>query len=526
MQVGYHNHPLAKKGGEGHSIAAQLTQSQKDLVKAMARAGAKPRYILKHLQSQDPQCAATSKTIYNHVQQIKIDDMEGRSIVQEVFKLADKEKTFIRHTSSDNAIESIFWSPNSSRRLANTFHTVFMIDCTYKTNRYKLPLLHIVGVTSTDISFSAGFALLSSEKEEQYIWALRMFRESLAKDNMPSTIVTDREIALMNALAIVFPDTKFLLCRWHIRNDVKAYIRKNVENKKLWKPLLDKWKWITYSENESDVDRLLLEVNELSVVVYEYMKNIWLDKYKEMFVEAWVKNVLHLGNTSTSRVEGVHGVLKKWIESASADLVTNWNGIESLIDTQLHRINASFEVSLFKFPKTLLKLEWCKLLRESVSLFSIEKIKEEIVRIDMVKSNVGLCGCYIRNTLGLPCAHELYTTFQSRRTIPATSLHNHWRKLAMDEIPKGSFESEGGCHPQVYFNLFMDKYERETKEGKLIMLNRLKEAIDPAYTSLQEPPVLTKGRGDQKGLKVRSLIFRRKTIRRSVILHIGSTLLI
>ena len=264
---------------------------------------------------------------------MKIDDMGGRSIVQEVFKLADKENTFIRYTSSNNSIENIFWTPNISRSLASTFHTVFMLDCTYKTNRYKLPLLHIVGVTSTDISFSAGFALLSSEKEEQYIWALRMFREALSKDNRPSCIITDRDLALMNALSIVFPDTKLLLCRWHIHNDVKAYVRKHVEDKKLWKPLLDKWRWITYSEDESDVDRLLVEVNELSVIVYEYMKKTWIEKFKEMFVEAWVKKVLHLGNTSTSRVEGVHGVLKKWLETASGDLVTNWKAVESLIDT-------------------------------------------------------------------------------------------------------------------------------------------------------------------------------------------------
>ena len=498
VQVGYHNHALAKVG-VGHSIAAQLSQSQKDLVKSMTRTGAKPRYILKHLHSQDPNCAAGSKTIYNQVQKMKNDDMEGRSIVQEVFKLANKENTFIRYTSSKNAIENIFWTPNVSRRLANTFHTVFMIDCTYKTNRYKLPLLHIVGVTSTDMSFSAGFALLSSEREEQYTWALRMFREALSIDNRPSAIITDRDLALMNALAVVFPNTKVLLCRWHIQNDVKAYVRKNVEDKKLWKPLLDKWSWITYSEDESDVDRLLLEVNELSVVVYEYMRNTWIDKFKEMFVEAWVRKVLHLGNTSTSRVEGLHGVLKKWLETSSGDLVTNWKAIESLIESQINRINASFETSLFKFPKSLIGLEWCKLLRESVSIAAIKKIKEEIARIDFVQSNADLCGCLVRNTLGLPCAHELWMIFQKRKTIPANALHTHWRKLAVDEMPKGSYDNEGGCHPQVLFNIFMEKYNRETEDNKLIMLNRLKEAIDPQYTGLQEPPVLTKGRGRPRG---------------------------
>ena len=59
-----------------------------------------------------------------------------------------------------------------------------------------------------------------------------------------------------------------------------------MDDKKLWKPLLDRWRWITYSEAESDVDRLLVEVNKISSIVYNYMKKTWIKNYKEMFVEA------------------------------------------------------------------------------------------------------------------------------------------------------------------------------------------------------------------------------------------------
>jgi len=43
------------------------------------------------------------------------------------------------------------------------------MDMTYKTNKYQFPLLEIVGVTCTGLSFFAGFAFLSSEKEKNFI---------------------------------------------------------------------------------------------------------------------------------------------------------------------------------------------------------------------------------------------------------------------------------------------------------------------------------------------------------------------
>jgi len=41
-------------------------------------------------------------------------------------------------------------------------------------------------------------------------------------DALPGVIVTDRDLALKNALKTVFPDATNLLCRFHINKNVKA----------------------------------------------------------------------------------------------------------------------------------------------------------------------------------------------------------------------------------------------------------------------------------------------------------------
>ena len=43
--------------------------------------------------------------------------------------------------------------------------------------RYKMPLLHIVGVTPTNQTVSLSFCFLSEESEPNYTWALSRFRD-------------------------------------------------------------------------------------------------------------------------------------------------------------------------------------------------------------------------------------------------------------------------------------------------------------------------------------------------------------
>jgi len=83
---------------------------------------------------------------------------------------------------------------------------VFLIDSTYKTNRYRPPLLDIVGVTPTRVTFSATFAYLEGERVNNVVWALERFQDIFLRcDAIPQVIVTDRNSTLMNAVKIVSP---------------------------------------------------------------------------------------------------------------------------------------------------------------------------------------------------------------------------------------------------------------------------------------------------------------------------------
>ena len=73
------------------------------------------------------------------------------------------------------------------------------MDCTYKTNRYKLSLIEIVEVTSTEMTFSSAFAYLEVEREDNFSWCLGSLRSLMDSRLLPSIVVTDKDLALMNA---------------------------------------------------------------------------------------------------------------------------------------------------------------------------------------------------------------------------------------------------------------------------------------------------------------------------------------
>ena len=69
---------------------------------------------------------------------------------------------------------------------------MLIIDLMCKTNRYMLPLLEIVGVTSTEMTYSIGFAFLECEKEDNFAWALEVCRSILKdQEDKLKVIVTD-----------------------------------------------------------------------------------------------------------------------------------------------------------------------------------------------------------------------------------------------------------------------------------------------------------------------------------------------
>ncbi|KAI9905243.1 hypothetical protein PsorP6_013717 [Peronosclerospora sorghi] len=71
----------------------------------------------------------------------------------------------------------------------------------------------------------------------------------------------------------------------------------------------------------------------------QYVHDTWLIP-KEKIVRCWTGRFPHFGTTSTSRGEGNHFIVKRILGIVNNDLLTVFNKISLLLDTQFTELNA------------------------------------------------------------------------------------------------------------------------------------------------------------------------------------------
>ncbi|KAH1233275.1 Protein FAR1-RELATED SEQUENCE 5 [Glycine max] len=211
---GIHNHELAKSL-VGHPYAGRLIKEEKKIIADMTKSMVKPKNILLTLKEHNADSCTTIKQIYNARSAYRSSIRGANTEMQHLMKLLERDQYIHWHRLKDEVVvHDLFWCHPDAVKLCNACHLVFFIDSTYKTNRYRLPLLDFVGVTPTAMTFSVGFAYLEAECVNNIVWALERFRGLfLRHDRLPLVIVTGRDLALMNAVKIVFPESTNLLCR-------------------------------------------------------------------------------------------------------------------------------------------------------------------------------------------------------------------------------------------------------------------------------------------------------------------------
>jgi zinc finger SWIM domain-containing protein 3 len=102
---------------------------------------------------------------------------------------------------------------------------VITFDTTFKTNKDCRPLGVFIGFNQFRKMVVFGAALLYDETRSSFKWLFETFLEA-HKHKHPRTIYTDQNMAMKNAISMVFPDSWHGLCTFYImQNDVKHLAR-------------------------------------------------------------------------------------------------------------------------------------------------------------------------------------------------------------------------------------------------------------------------------------------------------------
>lgn len=328
-----------------------MDEDQRAEIAALSRVGAAPRTITAALKGNNPAYPITIKDVYNARMQIRTEALKGRTPIQALVEELEEENFLWKvETDVNGHVTHLLFAAHKAISLFKMYPEVLLMDCTYKTNRFKMPLLNIVGLTGLGTTFYVAFAFLRAEQENDYTWALQQLKSFLPV--VPRLFITDRELALMNAISAVFPDAGHLLCQWHIQKNIlakcKRYFSSDTDESDLravrlvpstgtivqsiastgtvtatvptsidpWTEFQRNWTTVIRTQTSDDFEKEWKKMKETykhRIFAIRYIEAVWMP-WKERFAYPWADKYMHFGTIVTSRVESAYAALKRYLE--------------------------------------------------------------------------------------------------------------------------------------------------------------------------------------------------------------------
>ncbi|KAI7954204.1 hypothetical protein MJO28_006751 [Puccinia striiformis f. sp. tritici] len=413
-----------------HPSHRQLAPEQVKEVRQLTKSNVKTTQILLQLRQSDGETLAVNRTINNEIQKYRREELAGKTPIEALPSIL-KQSNWVYEVEVDAAgvIQNLFLAHPGSIHLARIYHHMALLDATYKTNWYKLPMLHVMGQAATNKSFLIAFCFLMYENDKGYLWAVNNLTKHVWRgERVPRVFITDRETALRNALAIVFPDSKAHLCAWHINTNIIAACKKHFPSgeKKIWDDFLVQWSKTASSKNVEVFEANLLELKQLiskRPAVLKYLETSILP-LKEHFVVAWASHFPHLRNLNTSRVESGHAFIKSFVLNAWGDLLAVWKSLSHAVDHQIAHVHASIGNDTIKtltnIPRSFFKLP------HKISQHAILQAQKQFERLGDLNPT-DPCTKTVFTGLGIPCCHMIADILENRGALEANDFHDQWR---------------------------------------------------------------------------------------------------
>ncbi|EXU94735.1 MULE transposase domain protein, partial [Metarhizium robertsii] len=447
-----HNHAPSHHPS-AHPVHRQLDASGKATLSELVRAGISPRDIQTYLRQQNPASLATRQDIYNRIAKVKDDMHEGQSSIHALINQLDREGFWSRvRVDDDQRVTAILFAHPGSLHYLQSYSELLLLDCTYKTNKYQMPLLDMIGVDACRRSFCIAFAFLSGEQEEDYAWALERLRSlyEVCNAKLPSVVLSDRCVACLNAIDDVFPAAQSLLCLWHANRAVLAHClpiftlqeqlaagiaadasrlagRKSAK----WAEFYNFWHSIMQSPTEAEFNKRVAAFDEKYLPLHAeevaYIKKTWLQPYKEKLVKAWVDQHMHFGNAVTSRVEGIHALLKSYLKTSKFDLFDVWRTIKHAVENQLSEIRSTQARQQTRKPTEHLGGSLFSAVHGWVSHEAMRKVDEQRRLLEKTDPRVSMvCSGTFTKSHGLPCVHKIKQTLERNQALSIDDFHQQW----------------------------------------------------------------------------------------------------
>ena len=346
-------------------------------------------------------------------------------------------------------LDYLFFAHPASLGMLKDNYDVLMLDCTYKVNRYKMPLCHITGRTCQGKTFDIAYAFVNNEKEPIYAFIAEdladLYRDIL-HGKKPTVIVTDKEKALKNALrkSEFFKDIPQIICQWHVKVNMLSHAsakwnekqvkdpEKNQELQNLCTEFMHRFEELLHCSKEhfdTIWAKIVSDYSENSPTLVEYLRSEWIEDCKEEVSDAFLTHIKHFDDKSTSTNKGAHAVLKDYLQDGTCDLLTVVSAAHTKIQNEVYNIRANLAQSFNRKRQYIRQVELFDdiidhITSEALSKIYVQYTKVANAKVTLTGPSLSPCtGYYGINMASL--AHTLSNNSSSLNRRLASQMCNH-----------------------------------------------------------------------------------------------------
>lgn len=207
-----HNHPPTKPSASvSHRKEALNKPKIRGELEKEWRKGNKVNSTLKGLRLDLEEPIFKQQDIWNVNAVFKAATMGSLTPTQALMKYLTQSSLWYvdsKKKEYNDELQFLFFTPECMQKLLRLNMEVLIIDCTYKTNRYKMPLLIIIGVTALNTTFYVAFCFMKGESYSDYEWVIEALVRLYDHLNLsyPITVISDGDKALSSTLSHVFAE--------------------------------------------------------------------------------------------------------------------------------------------------------------------------------------------------------------------------------------------------------------------------------------------------------------------------------
>jgi hypothetical protein len=374
-----------------------------------------------------------SRDIYNMKAQLRRDDLESLTFIQTLMReLNRNDWKFSFQKNNHNQISHFFFFKKFSHNILRFSFEVLVLDCIYKTNKYKMSLLIIFDQIALHRNFYVTFFFMIKEKIDDYFWALNqlklLYRQ--LKFSYSIVFVTDMKKDLMSVRYLIFSQFNHLLCIWHINNNVLINCKKKFFSKETWEKFFSKWKEMMYAFSNREFremwDRFSNKYNLSHEDCIKYLTETYIEHYRRRFVKCYIDEILHFETTMIFRSEDEHAQLKRHLESSIENLKIVIDNIKLLLINQIHDHAIALDDAKLRYSAHLRKSIFQQLFA-FVALNVINLMMSQYKLLTNQTTALSRCIDVFTRIMRLSCSHKMQKRLYEKESLLIEDVHSHWR---------------------------------------------------------------------------------------------------